>query len=296
MTKTFLGTGLLCLCVAFTACGDDGDDSDGAGATSGEGGGAGEATSGGGVGATGGEGGAGGAGGIGEPGATIELRGRWKGEFGGEIIDDDVWGESALIEFSNDDNLAITQNADDAEYSPSKFNRIVWTEVSMASFYYCTTDFGLDSLLAARAANGAADSSNPDEGGCGEGDFPWTKLTSDDIEIFGRWANEYGGFETIDALTWKIESSSGTSVSRVIEFSNEDDEVITQNADDAEYSPSKFNRIVWTQLEGNLYYCTTDFELDTLEDAQDADTEADATTPAESGCGGFAWTKLTYAP
>lgn len=356
MKTTILGTALLCLCVAFTACGGDDDDGDGAGGTggtggsagkggsSGKGGGAGKGSGGsagkgtggsagkgsggsggsagaeenggaagddtngsGGVDAVGGQGGAdntsgaggeagAGAGAGGQPGATIELRGRWTSDFGEEIIDNDAWAGTELIEFSNDENIAITRNAADAEYNPSKFNRIVWTEVSMASFFYCTSDYGLDSLVAARTADGPADDSDPEAGGCGTNNFTWTKLTSNDIEIYGTWTNQSGGTEKIDALTWTTTFGDDVTVSKVIEFSNVDKEVITQNPADAASGPSKFNRIVWTSLDGFLYYCTTDFNLDTLEDAQDADTAADATDPATNGCGGSPWTQLTYTP
>jgi hypothetical protein len=53
--------------------------------------------------------------------------------------------EARIEDYSNDENEIITQNPDDAEYSPSAFNRIVWTEIEADSFYYCTTDFGLES-------------------------------------------------------------------------------------------------------------------------------------------------------
>jgi hypothetical protein len=279
--------------VAFTACGDtdepNGSASGGSPGTQ-SGGAAGDGTGGDAVGGHGGDN----DGEAGQPGETIELRGRWSSDFGEEIIDHDVWGGAELVEFSNQENLAITRNAEDADFDPSKFNRIVWTEVAMTNFFYCTTDFGLDSLAAARAAEGRADDSDPEEGGCGEADFPWTKLTSNDIEIFGTWSNQFGGTETIDALSWTTVFDSATSVAKVIEFSNEDNEAITQNAADSAFDPSKFNRIVWADKDGFVYYCTVDFGLDTLEDARDADTEADASDPDADGCGGNPWTKLSY--
>jgi hypothetical protein len=118
------------------------------------------------------------------PGSTttgIEIDGSWTSSFGGtEIIDDDSWtvGDSVSVisDYSNTENVAITRNPDDAEFDPGKYNRNVWTELSGGSFYYCTTDFGLDTVEDAQAATTTPDASDPDASGCG-GSFPWTKLT-----------------------------------------------------------------------------------------------------------------------
>lgn len=118
------------------------------------------------------------------PGSTttgIEIDGSWTSSFGGtEVIDGDSWtvgdSTSVIADYSNTENVAVTRNPDDAEFSPGKYNRVVWTEVSGASFYYCMTDFGLDTVEDAQAADTAPDASDPDNTGCG-GSFPWTKLT-----------------------------------------------------------------------------------------------------------------------
>jgi hypothetical protein len=105
----------------------------------------------------------------------IEIRGEWESEFGEETITDDVWGSTSIVKFDNDANVAITQNADDAEFSPGKFNRIVWTEPAGGSFYYCWVAFALDSEQEAFDSDATADDSDPETGGCGG--FPWTKLS-----------------------------------------------------------------------------------------------------------------------
>lgn len=161
MTHSWLLLGSLVVAIAASACGGDDDPEGQAGA--------------------GGTGGSGGSGGSGA--GSIEIEGTWSSSFGStEVIDDDSWGvlgdfpsESEIVEFSNGDNVAITLNPEDAMYSPNEYNRIVWTEPSDDAFYYCTTDFGIDTLDEARALDGEPDASAPDETGCG--DFPWTKLT-----------------------------------------------------------------------------------------------------------------------
>jgi hypothetical protein len=111
----------------------------------------------------------------------IEIAGTWVSNFGGtERIDSESWGDLSVIEFDNCDNVAITQNADDAEFSPGAYNRIVWTEPEAGSFYYCWVDFGLDSADDARSSTNTADASTPETSGCGaEGTFAWTKLSAE---------------------------------------------------------------------------------------------------------------------
>lgn len=128
---------------------------------------------------------------IEEQGA-LEIEGSWDSNFGGtEIIEGDTWTSeftdeeegttftsSARIEaYLNDENEIVTQNPDDDAYFPSAFNRIIWTDIEDDSFYYCITDFGLESAADAAARNTPADASDPDTAGCGSMDSPWTKLT-----------------------------------------------------------------------------------------------------------------------
>ena len=118
-------------------------------------------------------------------GDGIEIEGTWTSEFGTDVIDDDTWSSdfgtgpsvSAITQYSNEENVAITQNADDADFDPSKYNRNVWTEIEGDSFFYCTTDFGLDTEDEAAESDTAPDASDPESSGCGDGDFSWSKLT-----------------------------------------------------------------------------------------------------------------------
>lgn len=108
---------------------------------------------------------------------TIELAGSWDTNFGtSEDIDSVQWGTAAVVYFDNEMNFAITQNASDAEFSPSKFNKLVWTEPSGDFAYYCTVDFGKDSADEAENTTNVADSSDLEVAGCGG--FGWTKITT----------------------------------------------------------------------------------------------------------------------
>lgn len=106
----------------------------------------------------------------------IAIAGTWKNNFGGsDVISSRKWNTAAMSLFDNTKRWAITQNADDDQYNPSKFSKVVWTAPSGGSFYYCMVDFGLDSLALAQATTKTADDSDPDKSGCGG--FSWTKLS-----------------------------------------------------------------------------------------------------------------------
>lgn len=123
---------------------------------------------------------AGGAGGV--HSAPLEVIGEWQSMFGDqvydEVITEDAWSYAAIVEYDNATNIVITQNpdGDDPQLFPNAYSRLVYTDPQGDAFYYCTSDFGLETLEAARAAMGKAD---PDdlETGCGESGFSWTKLT-----------------------------------------------------------------------------------------------------------------------
>jgi hypothetical protein len=126
-----------------------------------------------------------------EPDASgdgIEIAGTYEDDFDSEVvISDDAWETFPpdsdpwmihVVDYDNDQNYAVSQNPDDADFGAGKYNKEVWTEPDGAGvFYHCTADFGLDTEQEARDAVGTADDSDPASGGCGDGDFPWTKLT-----------------------------------------------------------------------------------------------------------------------
>lgn len=110
-------------------------------------------------------------------GDEIETVGTFTSNFGGtETITADAWNGSAIVEFDNDMNWVVTQTPADSEFNPNLFNRLEWTDLADdGSFYYCFVVFGQDTAELARTSTLTADSSDPDNSGCGG--FSWTKLT-----------------------------------------------------------------------------------------------------------------------
>jgi hypothetical protein len=111
---------------------------------------------------------------------ALELHGAWSSAYGDEDIDSFTWASSYLsasvVSYDNARNVAVTQNAADDAYFPSKFNRVVWTEPKDGSFFYCVADYGLDSAALALGSSAEADAGDPAVGGCGG--FPWTQLSA----------------------------------------------------------------------------------------------------------------------
>lgn len=112
----------------------------------------------------------------------IEIAGTYVPDYDDSVtitITDEQWsgpgGDMPIVEYDNDDNWAVTE--DDSE-DASTFSKNVWTEPEDdGSLYYCTVVFGEASADDAREAEGEYDDSDPESGGCGADDFPWTGLT-----------------------------------------------------------------------------------------------------------------------
>jgi hypothetical protein len=152
-----------------------------------------------------------------------------------------------------------------------------------------TTNAGAGGESAASGQAGAADQSSAGNGGEG-GEAP-TEL----LEIAGTWANtDFGETDVIGAGSWSQDYGTGPVVSAIVTFSNGQNYAIRQAPHDATFDPDKFDRTVWTEIDGDhFYYCTIDHGLDTAEEAEAMTTAVDANALDTTGCGGFPWTKLT---
>ena len=111
-----------------------------------------------------------------------------------------------------------------------------------------------------------------------------------DLEIVGSWTSPYGT-ETITNTVW---GSDGFTVN-IVSYDNTANVAITQSPADAEFGANTFNKQLWTEPAGGVfYYCVASFGLTTEAEAIAAPTSAADPSDLEGvGCGGFPWTKLT---
>jgi hypothetical protein len=214
----------------------------------------------------------------------LEVIGTWESQFGGDfVITKTTWDTATVREYSNATNTAYVQNPATDMFNPNKFAKNVWTNTVDGNFYYCTIDFGFETLDAAKASTKVADSTNPGQSGCGG--FPWTKLLTP-VEVRGTYTSNFGGMETITSTSW-----SGTEI---VKASNANNYVVLYSDAEAPFNPNTFAKVVWTEpVGGSFHYCFVDFGRTTLMAAETTTKTADATNPDVGGCGGFSWTKLT---
>ena len=113
------------------------------------------------------------------------------------------------------------------------------------------------------------------------------------LEIIGRYIDTYETAHVITETDWMMKSATyGVSIYKISQYSNKNDFIIAQNDESNGYAPEKWSRFDYTEKNGDLYYCQTAYDAET-EEAALATPAADKTDPATTGCGGFAWTKLT---
>jgi hypothetical protein len=110
---------------------------------------------------------------------AIEVAGEWESQFSAESITSESWDQggflTAVVSYDNGANWVVTQNPEDAEYEPGKYNKTIWTEPTADGFAYCVAAFGIATLEEAEeAATDTVDASDMDTG-CGT--FPWSILT-----------------------------------------------------------------------------------------------------------------------
>jgi len=226
-----------------------------------------------------------------EPQGPIAVAGVWASPWGEEFdIDDARWGDASVARFDNDARWAILQNPPDDDWNPDKFMRNVWTEPVDGSFYTCTVVFGGDTEAEVEHPTGVWDASDPDVGGCGDLDFPWTRL-SPALAIRGLWATNFGFEEAVSSSLW------GSADVRA--YDNEARWAVVQNPDDDPWNPAKFARHVWTPQDagGAFHTCTSAHGLDTLDEALATAGVYDDTAPDVGGCGelDFPWTWMAPA-
>ncbi len=123
-------------------------------------------------------------------------------------------------------------------------------------------------------------------------DTPDSDLPIAPLEIEGKYTDGWGGTHEVTSQTWTMD---GTGVFQIAEYDNDGNWLVAQNDAANAYNPGLWSRMDWTVHESTLYFCQTAYAAASQQAAKDTPA-ADATDPATTGCGGFAWSTLTLQP
>lgn len=103
------------------------------------------------------------------------------------------------------------------------------------------------------------------------------------IEIAGTYTDNFGGPHEITAGSW-----NSTNLSLV---NNEENYALGQSDETADYGTCLWNKFVWHEEGGKLYYCQIAYGQES-ECAAEAVDDPD-TSDLKKGCNGFDWSVLT---
>jgi hypothetical protein len=130
-----------------------------------------------------------------------------------------------------------------------------------------------------------------------------TMPSTEAFALNGSWKDDYNTTHTINvSRTFSISSGTisttgtwndGYDNSIIVEFDNTGRYAYGQRPSTASYNASKFFKRVYTTYNNQTYYCEIIYGKATLADAKAATDTSSTTNPASTGCGGFAWSKLT---
>jgi hypothetical protein len=118
--------------------------------------------------------------------------------------------------------------------------------------------------------------------------------TPSGLAITGTYTDDFGADHTItDSLWTTAYSGYPTSYFSITAYDNASNYVIAENDAGNSYYGSRFSRFDWhVDGDGDLWFCQTTYNAPTESDAL-ATPRADDSDPANLGCGGFSWAKLT---
>lgn len=106
------------------------------------------------------------------------------------------------------------------------------------------------------------------------------------LAVVGAWDDQFNGSTEITATHW------GTYSLELVDAAAR--WAVGKLPADDEWNPNTFAKITWTEPEadGRFWTCTVAYGSATLEAARDTTAKANASDPANGGCGDFSWTRM----
>lgn len=139
------------------------------------------------------------------------------------------------------------------------------------------------------STSGGGSGGSAGNGEAGGGGASNCEPTENELAIAGVYHDGYDGAHRVDDEVWV----QGTSSFKLLDFSNEEHWAIARNDSENEYFPGDFSRFDWTLEHGQLYYCQTEYDAASEDEARDAEPADASDLAGGCGAGGFAWSSLT---
>jgi len=200
------------------------------------------------------------------------------------------YGRSATTIEAYGPSWYISQNAADASWNPSKWQKIEFHDLSGGAWAFCTSIMTAVTAAEALSSDTTAvyNSTNQGAGGCGQ--FSHTTMSSYAFPYIGEWLTNFGSNMSITSTSITTASSWGTTVMRIEALGNTF-ALIQMPADDA-YNPSKYALLEFHAVGNGFGYCTSTYGHTTAAAAFTTDTSAvyNASESGAGGCGQFSHT------
>ncbi len=113
----------------------------------------------------------------------------------------------------------------------------------------------------------------------------------------GSFSDNYGGQHFLTATLWQLKDTWTNQTDTIVKINGLANYIIIQKSAADAFNASKFQKIIYiSNNDGSFYTCTLSPFNSSSSAAAEAITDSTAKTdPANTGCGGFAWTKMSPA-
>ena len=230
-----------------------------------------------------------------ETGDTDEVELAIIGEYddswgGSQIIDNYIWSSGGfyfeISQYSNEEQIVITQNSANNEYNPSLWSKFQWTYDLQENLFYCQISY--DSAEEVDAISTPPADPTDLEAGCNG--IGWTMLRIP-LSISGLYVDDWEANHDITSFRWILGNyGSNSSIFQIVDTHDDEQWLVAQNGFNNEYNPSLWSKFEWTQSEETLYYCQSAYDADSLETAAEATADR---SDLIGGCSGWAWSSLS---
>jgi hypothetical protein len=229
------------------------------------------------------------AGGLSSQGGMV--KGTWLTNWGTYItINDHSWysvsawgkGVSPIIKLTN--SYAITQNAADAAYNPSKFSKHEYHSTDNG-WAFCSSVYDADTAAIAEETDTTATyDATAATGGCNG--FDHTLVSAYPMPIAGKWLDNWGISLEVTADTWSTTSGDPPVTTSMAIEAYGSNYLLYQNPADATYNPSKWTKVEFHTVGSGFGYCMSVYDGASATAALTTNAAYNA-SDATSGCSGF---------